>query len=225
MTTSGTYIFNPDLGSIFLEAFSRIQVKRTELTPQHLQDAKFAANYMQIAWSNDGVTLWTVDLQTVPLVQGTPTYSVPSNTVMVLDLYINNGSSNRLITPLSRTDYASLAEPLQQGFPTSFWFDRLIAPTLTLWPVPDGSATYTMSYYRYRQIQDANPQQGGNAEIPWLWLDAFAAGMAHRLARHYNPALEDRRKVDYTEAYALAAKQGVENVPLYFSPGLSSYYR
>lgn len=225
MATSGTFLFNPDLGSIFLEAFSRIQVKRTELTPQHIQDAKFSANYLQIAWQNDGVTLWTVDLQTTPLVTGVATYPVLGNTVMVLDLYINNGSSNRLIMPFSRTDYASLAEPQSQGFPTSFWFDRLVSPTITLWPVPDNNATYTMSYYRYRQIQDANPQNGGNVEIPWLWLDAFAAGLAHRLSRHYNPALEDKRKVDATEAYALAAKQGVENVPLYMTPGLSGYFR
>ena len=40
MATSGTYNFNPVLGSLFLSAFSRIQVKRTELTPQHMEDAK-----------------------------------------------------------------------------------------------------------------------------------------------------------------------------------------
>jgi hypothetical protein len=91
--------------------------------------------------------------------------------------------------------------------------------------VADGNATYTMSYYRYRQIQDANPQQGGQAEIPYLWLDAFAAGMAHRLSRHYNPPVEDKRKADYVEAYGLASKQGTENVPLFISPGLSGYYR
>lgn len=225
MTTSGTYSFAPDLGTIFLEAFSRIQVKRTELTPQHIQDARMSANYLQIAWENDGLLLWTVDLQTVPLVQGTATYTVPANTVMILDLYINNGSSDRLITPFSRTDYASLAEKGQQGFPTSFWFDRLVNPTVTLWPVPDGSATYTMNYYRYRQIQDANQQQGLTPEIQFLWQDAFAAGLAHRLSRHYAPALEDKRKVDYQEAYALAAKQGTENVPLHVQPGLAGYYR
>jgi hypothetical protein len=225
MATTGTYSFSPDLGSIFMEAFSRIGVKRPELTPQHLMDASLAANYQQIEWSNDGVLLWTVDLQTIPLVQGHATYTVPPNTVMILDLYINNGTSNRLIMPFSRTDYASLANPLTPGFPTSFWFDRLIAPTLSLWPVPDGSATYTMSYYRYRQIQDAVAQGGLAPEIQTLWLDAYAAGLAHRLSRGYAPALEIVRKADYLAAYMLAAKQGTENVPLYVSPGLQSYYR
>ncbi len=208
-----------------LNAFSRCTVKRTELTPQHIADAKTEANLLQIEWANKGVLLWTVDLQTVSLVQGTATYNVPSNTVMLLDVYINNGSSNRLIMPFSRTDYASLANPTQQGFPTVFWFNRLIAPTITLWPTPDGSATYTMSYYRYRQVQDATVAQGTQPEAQILWLDAFAAGLAHRLSRHYAPQLEAQRKIDAAEAYMVAANQGVENVPIYVSPGFSSYFR
>lgn len=226
MASSGTYTFSPTLGSLFLSAFSRIQVKRTELTPQHIEDARNEANFLQQAWLNDGLTLWTVDLQTVPLVAGTATYSVPASTVMVLDLYISiNGGSNRLIFPFSRTDYASLSNPTEAGFPTSFWFDRIIAPTLTLWPAPDGNATYVMYYYRYRVVQDAATANGGQPEIPYLFQDAYVAGLAHRLARSYAPALEAIRKADYTEAYALAAKQGTENVQMFITPGLAGYFR
>jgi hypothetical protein len=224
VATSGTYNYAPSLGELMLNSFNRVQVRPTALTPDHIYNFKTEAQLLQSVWTIDGVTLWTVDLQTIPLVQGTGTYTVPGNTVMILDLYVNNGSSNRLIMPFSRTDFASLANPTQQGFPTSFWFDRLIAPTVTFWPVPDGSATYTVSYYRYRQIQDAVLAQGGQPEIPYLWLDAWAAGMAHRLARSYAPALEAVRKGDAVEAFALASKQGVENVPLYIQPGLSGYF-
>lgn len=226
MTTSGTYNFAPDLGTLFLSAFSRIQVKRTELTPQHLQDARLEANYLQQAWLNDGLTLWTVDLQTVPLVAGTATYSVPANTVMMLDLYVSvNGGSNRLLMPFSRTDFASLSNPNESGFPTSWWFDRIVAPTVTLWPVPDSNATYVMYYYRYRNVQDAVSANGGQPEIPYLWQDAYVAGLAHRLSRSYAPPLEAQRSVDYDKAYALAAKQGTENVPLWLTVGLSGYFR
>lgn len=191
-----------------------------------MQDAYFETNLMQAGWVNDGLTLWTVDLQTIPLVTGTATYSVPSNTVMILDLYIEvSNNNNRLIYPFSRTDYASLANPQEPGVPTSFWFDRTLSPTVTFWPIPDNGGPYTAQYYRYRQIQDANIQNGGNAEIPFLWLDAFVAGLAHRLSRMYAPALEQQRKADYDIAYGLAAKQGVENVPLYLQPGLQGYYR
>jgi hypothetical protein len=224
MTTSGTYTFGPNLGDLFLNAFSRIQVKRTELTPQHISDARTEANLLQADWVADGITLWTVEIISQALTQGVATYSIPARVVMVLDLYVSTPSYNRLIMPFSRTDYASLANPTMQGFPTSFWQDRTIAQTITLWPVPDGGGPYTMSYYAYTQMQDASLPQGGNVAVPYWWLDAFTAGLAYRLSRHYAPTLEATRKADAVEAYMKASKQ-VENVPLYITPGLQSYYR
>jgi len=225
LANSGTYTFAPPIGSLTLNAFARCGVRRTELTQQHMEDAYLECNLLQADWSADGILLWTVELTTQALTQGTATYSVlPTNTVMVLDVYINNGSSNRLITPFSRTDFASLANPTMQGFPTSFWMDRILSPTLTLWPVPDGSATYTMSYYVYTQPQDALLRNGGNAAIPYWWLNAYLADLAHRLSRVYAPALEGQRKLDRDEAYGKASKQN-ENVPMYISPGLSGYFR
>ena len=225
MAVSGTYSFAPPIGSLALNAFSRCGVKRTEVLSGHMEDAYLETNLMlQAEWAADGILLWTVELISVPLVQGTATYSVPSNVVMILDLYINNGSSNRLITGFSRSDFASLAVPTQQGFPTSFWLNRVLSPTFTLWPVPDGDATYTANYYAYTVPQDSVLAEGGNAAVPAWWLDALTAGLAHRLSRHYAPALEDKRKIDSQEAYAKASKQ-VENVPLNITPGLAAYFR
>lgn len=226
MTTSNSYSFNPPIGSLTLNAFARCQVKRTELTPQHMQDAYFETNLMQADWGSDGITFFSVELIEQALTQGVATYDVPTRALTVLDVYISTeaSGSNRLITPFSRTDYASLADPEQQGYPTSYWQNRLLTQTINLWPVPDGNATYTMSYYIYTQLQDANLNQGGNAAIPYYWLDAFTAGLAYRLARIYAPALEDKRKMDANEAYLKASKQ-VEVVPLYISPGLEGFYR
>ena len=230
MSTSGTYSYAPGLGSLFLTAFSRIQVKRTELTPQHISDAKDEANLLQQEWENRGLQLWTQDLQTFTMVAGTPTYTVPANTVMILDLYIslNYGSpapTNRYLMPFSRTDYSSLANPLMEGFPTSFFFLRTVDPTITFWPVPDNNATYTCSYWRYRQIQDAVPAQGGQPELQYLFQDAYVAALAHRLSRMYNPAVEAARKQDAKEAFDYAMTQNTENVPLFITPGLISYFR
>ena len=229
MATSGTYSFNPGLGSLFLSAFGRDQVRRTELTATHMDDAKQEANFLQMEWENAGVLLWVQDLQTFTMTAAQATYSVPANTVMVLDLYVSPngpaGGQNRLIMPFSRTDYASLANPDEQGFPTSFFFLRTVTPTLTFWPTPDNNATYQVSYWRYRQIQDADPAQGGNAELQYLFIDAFVAGLAHRLSRYYAPQLEAQREKDYNTAFGLAMKQNVENVPLYINPGLAGYFR
>lgn len=224
MTTSGTWNFNPPIGSLALAAYRRCQVARTSISAEHMEDAYNETNLLQSAWGADGITFWSVVLVTQALTQGNATWGVPANAITVLDVYINNGSSNRLLWPLGRTDYASLAVPSQQGFPTSFWYDRTTPSTLTLWPVPDGNATYTMNYYIYTQLQDANIAQGGNANVPYYWLDAYVAELAHRLSRIHAPPLEAARKMDRDEAYNRASKQA-EIVPIYISPGLSGYYR
>lgn len=227
MTASGTYLFQPSIGELGLNALARIQIRPPAVVQDHMENMRMEGNLLQSSWSAAGINLWTVDLQTMPLVQGTATYTVPATTVMILDAYISVGSgpaTNRYISPFSRTDYASLGNPTSQGTPSTFWFDRLISPTITLWPVPDGGGPYVLQYYRYRQLQDAALPNGGTAEIPYVFLDAWAAGLAYRLSRIYAPSLEQIRKADAVEAFALANQQNSENVPMYIQPMISSYY-
>jgi len=213
-----------------LHAFNLIGLRNTSLTQEHMQSSRIATNLMLANWSNRGVNLWAVDLVTVPLVAGQATYNVDANTVVILDAYMqtDNGSGDpidRIILPVSRTEYASYPNKEQQGFTTTFWFDRLIAPTVTLWPVPDGTSAQYLKYYRVRQIQDSNLQGGQNVEIPYLWLDAFATGLAERLSRIWNPQLVQITKPLADEAYKIAADQNVETAQQYISPQISGYYR
>lgn len=232
MATSGTYTFNPSLGEITLYAYNLIGVRNTALLQEHMEAARMAANMLCSNWSNRGVNLWAVDLVTVPLVQGQKTYNVDLNTVMILDAYMetDNGSSqpiDRIIMPVSRTEYASYPNKDQQGFTTTFWFDRLISPnpTITLWPVPDGSSAQYLKYYRVRQLQDAAISNATQVEIPYLWMDAFAYGLAARLAVIWAPDKLQLLKPLADEAYQVAAEQNVEQAQQYISPQISGYYR
>ena len=127
--------------------------------------------------------------------------------------------------PISRTEYASYPNKAQQGFPTSYWYDRLVSPTITLWPVPDGTSATVLKYYVVRQVQDANLQNGENVEIPYRWLEAFADGLAYRLARIWAPQVAPALKGQADESYQIAAVQDVENTPTYISPMLGGYFR
>ena len=229
MTTSGTYSFNPSLGEIVLYAFNSVGLRNTSLVQEHFQTARMAANMLLSRWSNQGVNLWKVELVTQNLVQGQATYPVDPSIVMILDSYVttNSGSSstNRIILPISRTEYASYPNPQQQGFTTVYWFDRLLSPTVTLWPVPDGTSAQTFSYYAVQQIQDANLTGGQTLDIPYLWLEAFADGMSYRLARIWNPAIAPAMKAVADESYNIASQQNVENANTYISPQLAGYYR
>lgn len=225
---SGTYLFAPSAGEIIMSAFQRIQVRPTEILQAHLQTAVMELNLLLVRLSNMQPNLWTVTLQTLPLTQGTETYSLPADTVMITNAFVRTGTTtptDRLLWPMSQTEYAGLANKTAQGTPSQFWFNRQISPEITFYLVPDGNGPYTVYYYCVRQIQDATPGGGYNVEVPYLWLDALTAGLAHRLARIYKNDLEAARKADADEAWDIAATQNTENTPMYISPDLSRYFR
>lgn len=230
MTTSGTYDFKPGLGEIVIYAYQNIGVRPASLLQEHMESARMASNMMLSRWANQGVNLWAVDLIEVPLVAGQSVYDVPGNTVMILDAYIrvDNGISqptDRIIVPVSRTEYSSYPNKDQEGFPTVFWFDRLISGTITLWPVPDGTGAQFLRYYRVRQIQDAALQNGQTVEIPAIWLEAFADGLTYRLARIWNPQIAPALKGQADESYQIAAMQNIEQANTFISPMIGGYYR
>jgi hypothetical protein len=187
-----------------------------------------ATNMMMSAWSARGVNLWQVDKQTICLQKGCSTYDVPSNTIVMLDAYItlNSGAAaiDRLILPISRSEYASYANKKEQGFPTTFWFDRLLAPTVTLWPVPDGTQS-VFTYYRLRQTQDSVLAGGLSVELPVYFLEAYNLGLSYRLALIWAPDRAIALKPLADEAYDYAANQNTETAQFYITPQIGGYYR
>lgn len=230
ITTSGTFAFAPSLGEMVLYCFQRCGIARSEITASHLTDARFAANMILADWANEQVNLWEVDLQTVTLTQGQARYPVAPNTVLILDAYITLNQTSQMpvdliIYPISRSEYAAIPEKNITGRPTTFWFDRLIEPSITLWQVPDASSPYyTLNYYRVRQTQDASLAQGTNVEIPYRFLSAFSDALCEELSVIYAP---DRMQAFHTRAgmsWTKAKNRDVEEVPLFIAAGLQGYY-
>jgi endonuclease YncB( thermonuclease family) len=230
MTSSGTYDFAPSNGELVLSAYERIQIRAPALRQEHMLSARREVNYMFGEWANRGVNLWEVLRTQTTLTAGTASYSISGKTIMILDasVVLNFGQadeSRRYITPISRTQYLSFANQQTQGPPTSYWFDRLISPTITFWPVPDSNGPYTFDYFSCTQIQDANLASGETPDVPYRWFDPIVAGMSHRLARIYAPPLEQQREKDAEKAWGFAAMQDTENVPVSFAPAIGGYYR
>lgn len=230
MPSSGTYNFSVSNGEAVLAAFERVRVRAPSIRHEHMVTARRELNLMFVEWSNKQVNLFKVEQFSTALTAGTPSYSVAPRVVMILDAWISTGSgasqTDLYVTPMSRTEYASLAVKSTPGRPTSYWFDRLISPLVYPWPVPDSSGPYTLNYFACVQIQDANLQGGETPDVPYLWLDALVKGLAHRLAQcGYSPELEQARKQDAMEAWNVAAAQNVENVDVYLAPAISTYYR
>lgn len=230
MTSSGTYAYSPANDDLVIDAFERIQIRKPAITVDHLKSAARQANLLLAQWaSGPQPLLWKTETQTLTCVQGTATYTPAARTVAILSATIQTGSGqtliNRNIGPLSTTDYASIPNPNLQSPPTSFWFNRLIAPQVTLYPTPDDGGPYTLVLTTASQVQDVGLTNGQTLDVPYRFLDAFAAGLAHRLARIYAQPLEAARKQDAMEAWQIAFGNDVEDVPLMLAPSLSGYYR
>ncbi len=231
MSSSGTYNFALTTGQSVLTAFRRCRVFAPSLRQDHMIAAREEMNLLFVEWSNKQVNLFKVVLNSIPMVSGTLTYPIPANVIMILDAVIstNQGQTTQqdiTVTPLSRTEYMTLASKQIPGRPTSFWFNRTPpSQTVTMYPAPDSSGPFFFNYYACLQMQDANLPGGETPDIPFRWLDAYISGLSHRFARIYAPDLEDKRKIDAMEAWKVAATQDTENVALSLAPSIKTYYR
>jgi hypothetical protein len=227
--TSNSYAFQLSLGEISQQALGRIGLPRGEISAHHVRDAEILGNLILSEWSNQEPNLWLVDTQVVPLVVGQAVYVVPPTTINILDAYVtlNAGTAyaqDLIIMPLSRSDYAAMPNKMLPGRTSQFWYDRLIAPTITLWPVPN-LQNFILTYYRTRRAQDAVMANADTVELPYRFMDAYVAEMAARLAITYAPEKAGPLAVAAAAAYQKASNQDVEDVPIYISPSLSGYYR
>lgn len=238
MTTSGTYAFAPSNGELVLAAYERDLIRAPSIRQEHMATARRELNLLFSAWSNKTPNLWKVIRTQTTLTAGVATYSIPANTIMLLDVSIvlnfgTAGESRRYITPIPRAEYLSYANQQTPGPPTVYWFDRLISPTVTFWPVPDNNGPYTFDYFSCLQMQDANLPAGETPDVPYRWLDAIVAELAYRFSRTYPPTVPGldpmgfraMLKADAKESWDAAAGQDTENALVTFAPGIGTYYR
>lgn len=226
---SGTYTFQPSFLDLVYQAFFRCGIPRNAVLTEHLQTAKMEANLLQVEMVNRGVTLWTITEQTIPLLSGVSTYSVPTNTVMITDAWIRTTTggvpNDRLVLNISRDEYAAYPNKETAGFPTVYWFNRQIDPEITVWPVPNATGTYTLKLYSYIQIQDAIYVGTTTTNVPYLFFDVYVAGLAKRLARIWAKDRISDLTAEYESAWAIASNQNTENTNLYVTPVTNGYWR
>ena len=224
--TSGTYNFAPALADIFIAAYGRIQIRRMAMSPDHLHDAAMAANLLQSEWSNQQVNLWTVELVSTPLTPRQSVYDVDPATIMIMGAWISTGNEpekDRIIVSVDRDTYAAFPDKSTPGPPSQYWFNQQILPTITMWQPPDDGGPYTLRYYRARQIQDAVMTDGLEPEVPYRFLEAYVAGLAHKLSLTWNPARTAALKGEAVNTFDMAKNRDVEKSQLRIVPAMSIY--
>jgi hypothetical protein len=224
MATSGVTTFNLDLSEIVEEAFERCGAELR--TGYDLRTARRSMNLMFADWANRGINLWTVEQGSIPLVQGTATYNLPDYTVDLLEHVIRTGAGNvstqadLTITRISVSTYSTIPNKLTQARPIQVYINRQEdIPTVTLWPIPDGSQSYSFVYWRLRRIQDAG--NGVNTmDVPFRFLPCLVAGLAYYLSMKIPGAIERMGvlKDQYDTAWALAADEDRDKAAVRFVP-------
>jgi hypothetical protein len=131
MTTSGVSAFNLDLNELVEEAFERAG---SELrTGYNLRTARRSLNLMFADWANRGVNMWTFEQDVIQLATGQPTYTLPDDTVDLLEHVIRtnanipNNQADLTITRISVSTYATIPNKLIQGRPIQVYIQRLTA--------------------------------------------------------------------------------------------------
>lgn len=201
-----------------------------------MSDARTALNLLFSSWGNDTPSLWKIELVSVNLTQGVSEYSVDDDTIMVLDAYIRNGDlddteslTDRIIWPVSRTLYASIPNKNLQSPPTSFWLNRQLSPSITLWPIPDfthsNGAANQLQYYRCAILEDAVVPSGVTLDVPRWWQLATAFGLADLLSLSYAPDRNDKLAARAVLELKNAREQDTENTPMSIIPMVSGYYQ
>jgi len=223
MATSGTTAFNMDFTEIAEEAWERAGSEMR--SGYDLRTARRSMNLMTIEWQNRGINMWTIDSGTVSLVQGTSQYTLPADTIDLLEHQIRTNSGNATtqsdltISRISVSTYASIPNKLTQGRPIQLYVERLRdAPKVIVWPVPDNN-DYVLYYWRMRRIEDA-----GNgvetADMNFRFFPCLVAGLAYHIAMKV-PDLAERipmLKAAYDEQFELAAGEDREKTAARFVP-------
>jgi hypothetical protein len=228
MTISGVANFDMNFTELAEEAFER--AGREMRTGYDLRTARRSANIMMAEWANRGINMWTIESGSIPLVQGTATYNLPTDTVDLLEHVIRTGSgssatqSDLTITRISVSTYATIPNKLSQARPIQVYIDRKQeTPTITVWPIPDqgpsGSPYYTFVYWRLRRMD--NIDTGSNtADVNFRFLPCLTAGLAYYIAMKIPEGMQrlGMLKAEYESQWQLAADEDREKAADRFVP-------
>ena len=98
----------------------------------------------------------------------------------IADIVVASAIYDLPMTQWNRDTYAAINAKNQPGRPsTSYFYEKKLTPSITLWPVPNNNYDH-LTIYRHRQPQDVGSLTQ-TLEIPQRWLDGFIWLLAARI--------------------------------------------
>lgn len=214
----------PDLPELFEEAFERAGLEMR--SGYDLKTARRSLNLMTLEWANRGLNLFTIESGTQVLTAGQTTYTLPSGTIDIIEHQLRTGTgTSQVDTSLERISVSTYAQQTNKqitGRPTQIFVQRLpTSTTVTLWPAPDATQSYTLFYYRLKGIDGLASGVGAEVtSIPPRFVPALVAGLAYYIAMK-KPDAAARvlpLKAVYDEQFDLAASEDRDRSSVMFTP-------
>ena len=215
----------PDIPDLFEEAYQRAGLELR--TGNDLRNARRSFNLLTMEWQNRGLNLWTIEAGTQALSSGTATYTLPTDTVDLVEHQIRTGTgtsqTDTNLTRVSVSTYAQQSAKNSTGKPTQIFIQRLAgSTTVTLWPVPDSADTYTLSYFRIAGIDGISSGIDGTTTsfVPPRFVPCLVSGLAYYIAMK-RPEVANRvvpLKQEYEFQFELAAGEDTESASARFVP-------
>ena len=226
MATSDSKNFEPDVAEYIEEAFERCGLEVR--TGYDLKTANRSLNLMLAEWANRGLNQWTITQKTVALVKDDGEYNIDSTNatapIDVLDAFVRETIGSDItdlpLTKLSRAEYSHIATKNSTGKPSQIFVNKQITPTITLWPVPDKSDTYTVYMNVLTRMDDADAATN-TLDMPFRFYPCLAAGLAYYISMKRAPDRMQFLKAVYEEEFLRAAEEDRDRASFSVVPSYS----
>ena len=228
---------------IILSAFRKLGLAEPQDTLATLDssfttNAAIQFNLMIKQWATEGLKIWTVETDTIPLLTfggfrviqigyGGADFPLKDKPMRIIQAWRNQNTSPVLSTPLaiiSRQEMNLMAVQQQPGTPNSIYLEpKQTYSNMYLWPIPDPTdanvLAMSISYVYQREISDLSLSTSV-PEFPNEWMNVLVWGLADELSVEFGVP-EARRKEITARAMAYLEKLkdwDIENEPTMFVP-------
>lgn len=96
------------------------------------------------------------------------------------EFYLASAVYDLPVSIWNRDTYSVMNEKSRQGSPsTTYYYEKLLTPQITLWPVPDGNYNH-LTIYRQRAVEDVG-LLSQELEVPQRWVEGIVNQLAARV--------------------------------------------
>ena len=228
MATSNSKDFELDVADYVEEAFERCGLELR--TGYDLKSARRSLNLMLAEWANRGLNQWTIAEKTVAMVKDTKTYNIDSTNatapIDVLDVFIRETLGTETtdipMSRLSRSEYSNISTKSTIGKPNQFFINNQITPTISVWPTPDKSSTYTVHMNVLTRMDDVDAGTD-TLQLPFRFFPCLAAGLAYYISIKRAPERTNMLKAMYEDEFQRALSQDEDRASFRIQPDLRNY--